>query len=193
MNGNLVVSEGTAPYAWQEWVLASSTPITNQTECTDCGYVWNNLLSKCMNGTQTVTSCYSQAHWSTFSTGTSITPPFQFPIRVIDVNEIFVVIDSLDSMPYCLPTSINKLSTFTFNLYPNPTNGNVTIEMNNNLNEQLTLKVFNIIGDEVFISLLKNEKKQSFDLRGLANGLYFVKISGNKFNKIEKLIIQKMY
>jgi hypothetical protein len=68
----------------------------------------------------------------------------------------------------------------------------MTVEMSNNPNEHLTLKIYNIIGEAVFETLMDNRLKQSFELKDMANGLYFVKISGNNFNKIEKLIIQKM-
>jgi len=88
-------------------------------------------------------------------------------------------------------TNIKEVSDFTFDLYPNPTSGSITIEMSNYISEKLTLKVFNIIGDEVFNMPLKNEKMQSFNLSSFANGLYFVKIFGNNFNKTGKFIIQK--
>ena len=84
------------------------------------------------------------------------------------------------------------MPTFTINLYPNPTNGKVTLEMSNYPYEVLTMKVYNILGEMIFDTPLGIERQQTFDFKRFANGLYYVKISGNKLNKIEKLLIQKI-
>ena len=366
--GNIFVSGGTAPYSWQEWAPADTTPITNQTECTACGYTWNSLVNQCLNGMSPATSCNNPPHWSTFATGSFLPPSAQFPLRVIDTNGRSVIIDSLGSLSYCgqcetvyltitnitnagclgssngsfsasvsggippykltlklagntiafynnvtsmqtftglaagnytlniidndscmkstaiiisvnpLPgpagnisgpsvvnqgqtgvsysvpiisnatsyvwtfpqgvtivsgnntnsivvnfsansasgiitvygnnscgygvsspvfpvtilTGIDNVPPFVINFYPNPTNGTITIEMNNNPNEPLTMNVYNIIGELIFKTPLANEHQQSFNFKGFANGIYYLKISGTKFNKIEKLIIQKI-
>ncbi len=93
--------------------------------------------------------------------------------------------------PITVLTDIDEVPEFYFNLYPNPTNGIVTVEMSSIPNERLTLKVYNIVGELLFEAALNNEKRQSFHLNNFANGLYYVNIMGNKFHKIEKLIIQK--
>ena len=93
--------------------------------------------------------------------------------------------------PVTMVTGIDEVSVFNFNLYPNPANDIITIEMNNYTNDKLTMKIYNIVGELVFEKPLNTEKRQSFHLNNFANGLYSVNITGNKFNKIEKLIIQK--
>jgi len=54
------------------------------------------------------------------------------------------------------------------------------------------MKVYNILGEMIFDTPLGIERQQTFDFKRFANGLYYVKISGNKLNKIEKLLIQKI-
>jgi gliding motility-associated-like protein len=80
-NGDLTVTGGTGPYTWQNWQPASSTPITNQTQCEACGYTWFAgipfvLPAQCQNAMlQQVTACNTPAGWVTVGTGTTITPP----------------------------------------------------------------------------------------------------------------------
>jgi len=93
--------------------------------------------------------------------------------------------------PVTVVTGIDEQSAFTVSLYPNPTNGSVTVEMNNNTNDNLTMKIYNIVGKLVFEKSLNNELRQTFQFDNFADGLYYVNFLGNKFNKIEKLIIQK--
>ena len=83
-NGNITVSGGTGPYTWQ----SQSTTL----DCSSCP------LGQCMppicNGTNVTT-------WTTFTTGTTATPPGTYPIRVKDVNNNILVINSLGSLPFC--------------------------------------------------------------------------------------------
>lgn len=72
-NGDLTVSGGVGPYTWAEYIPASSTPITNSTECASCGYTW--FFGSCLNGATPVTDCNTPAYWSNFGTGTTVTPP----------------------------------------------------------------------------------------------------------------------
>lgn len=72
-NGQMIVSGGVAPYTWAYYSPASSTPITNQTECQNCGYTW--FFGQCLNGFIPVTSCSTPAGYINFATGTTAPPP----------------------------------------------------------------------------------------------------------------------
>lgn len=103
-NGDLTVTNGTGPYTWEEEVT-TTTPITNQTECQDCGYTWVGFgpLGDCFDGgvggTQ-VTDC-STTGWSVYATGTTTTPPGSLPIQVTDDAGASVIITDLSSLPAC--------------------------------------------------------------------------------------------
>ncbi len=103
-NGDLTVTNGTGPYTWQEEV-AVSTPITNETECTACGYTWFGVgpLGQCLDGgiggTQ-VNNCNSTS-WVTYTTGSTTTPPGTQPIQVIDNTGATVIINDISSLPAC--------------------------------------------------------------------------------------------
>ncbi|MFM6934635.1 MAG: gliding motility-associated C-terminal domain-containing protein [Flavobacteriales bacterium] len=72
-NGQFTVSGGVGPYTWSNYVPATNTPITNQTECQNCGYTW--FFGQCLNGFTPVTACSSPAAYVNFATGTTVTPP----------------------------------------------------------------------------------------------------------------------
>jgi gliding motility-associated-like protein len=72
-NGSVSVSGGVAPYNWSYYQAAQSTPITNQTECTTCGYTW--FFGQCLNGVFPVTSCNTPAQWINFATGANASVP----------------------------------------------------------------------------------------------------------------------
>lgn len=71
-------------------------------------------------------------------------------------------------------------------VYPNPTKGKVRINLPPYLKD-LSLKVFSLTGQPLFSSKISTEKE--IDLSGLANGIYFFKISNNNKYWSGKLII----
>jgi gliding motility-associated-like protein len=81
-NGFLTVTGGVGPYTWQYWAPAQTTNITNQTECQACGYTWT--FGTCLNGMFPVTTCNTPAGWVTWATGTTVAPPPNYPIQVLD-------------------------------------------------------------------------------------------------------------
>jgi gliding motility-associated-like protein len=72
-NGDLTVSGGTGPYTWYEWTTTTLTPTTSA-ECTTCGGFWNPGIPPIIPPSCSVPSC-TVAGWSSFGTGTTITPP----------------------------------------------------------------------------------------------------------------------
>jgi gliding motility-associated-like protein len=72
-DGTISVSGGVGPYTWQQWVPSQTVTITNQAQCESCGYSWT--FGQCLNGFFPATSCTQPAGWSTFTTGTTVTPP----------------------------------------------------------------------------------------------------------------------
>jgi len=100
-NGDLTVTGGVGPYEWQQWMPATSTPITNQTQCVACGYTW--VFGNCLDGIVPVTTCNTPAGWQTFATGSTVPPPANWPIQVFDSNTNSTVESSYASIPECIP------------------------------------------------------------------------------------------
>jgi gliding motility-associated-like protein len=117
-NGDLTVTGGVGPYTWYEWIPAQSTPITNQTECQNCGYTW--FFGTCLDGMIPVTTCDSPAQWSQFATGSTVTPPSNWPVMVNDASTNSSELADYVSIPACVPcdtiiinvTNINNVSCY---------------------------------------------------------------------------------
>ncbi len=103
-----------------------------------------------------------------------------------------------------LPLSVNdNISNtipehyFLANNYPNPFNPNTVIEYSIPTEEMVTLKVYNIIGQEV--ASLKNEVQKAGTYRvhfdgssakgGLASGIYFYRLQAGNFNQVKKMML----
>lgn len=92
-------------------------------------------------------------------------------------------------------SEVSEIETLDINklyVYPNPTNKEININVNLNLTENLELKVFDVVGKEVFkkdiignLGINKYEINQS-----LKQGIYYVSLFGQNFSSTQKLIIQ---
>lgn len=84
--------------------------------------------------------------------------------------------------------SVNNKSSL-FKLYPNPSNGEFTIELFNKSEENL-LRIYSIKGQLIKEQLIvKNRLK--YNGNELPNGIYFIELSNSKGRSVEKLVIQR--
>lgn len=83
-----------------------------------------------------------------------------------------------------IPTAV---STASFIIYPNPTNGDITlVQKSENLVDLVNVEIFNINGAKVMNSTLIGEKQHVFNTSSLPSGIYFVKIvAGNQVENIK--------
>jgi hypothetical protein len=78
--------------------------------------------------------------------------------------------------------------------YPNPFNPSTEIRFNIPLTENVTLKVYNVLGN-VITTLFDNqllsagEHSVSFNASNIANGIYFYSLQSGKFKAINKMIL----
>jgi gliding motility-associated-like protein len=107
-NGDLSVSGGVGPYTWYEFVPPTSTPITNQTQCEDCGYIWFPAFPPFVPSAycadlmfNTVTSCPMPGYWAQFGTGSTVNPPTHFPIEIIDAGGASVIVNDINDLQPC--------------------------------------------------------------------------------------------
>ncbi|MDD3878127.1 MAG: gliding motility-associated C-terminal domain-containing protein [Bacteroidales bacterium] len=110
-NGDITVSGGIGPYIWEEFLPASSTPITNQAECVGCGFQWVPLMNQCLNGVVPVTTCDVPAHFAQFATGTTVTPTVNYPLQVTDSQGNMATINDFSLLDECLPCPPISIST----------------------------------------------------------------------------------
>src|SRR5690554_2269919 len=93
----------------------------------------------------------------------------------------------------CFATSstdnFNKLST---KIYPNPNNGNFTVEFGSNISEKVNISVFDIKGRKIFEQTYSSAEKssQNINLNHVLSGVYFVKINNGATSEVQKIIIR---
>jgi hypothetical protein len=77
-----------------------------------------------------------------------------------------------------------------FDIYPNPSDGIINVDLGNNANNNIVLEVFNINGELIISEIFKVNEDIRIDLSESSNGLYLVNISfdGNLYS--EKFIIK---
>jgi len=79
--------------------------------------------------------------------------------------------------------------------YPNPFNPVTTIEFHLPRDTHVTLKIFNILGEEITTllsaSLLAGSHSIEFDATQLASGIYFYRLEAEDYIKIRKMILMR--
>jgi hypothetical protein len=84
-------------------------------------------------------------------------------------------------------TSISTInSPNAFEVYPNPANEKINIESNYNFDE---LFIFDHQGKELLSKSNLNLRAYSFDVSGLSNGFYQIKIGNKKAYTFQKFLI----
>jgi len=79
------------------------------------------------------------------------------------------------------------LSQFKVNIYPNPTDGILYIELNKNYS-YLSISLKNLVGEEILSSYFSNVDHIDLELSHLKAGLYFIQISIDNQTAVFKII-----
>ena len=91
------------------------------------------------------------------------------------------------------PSSI-KENTFNGNvsIYPNPTNGIFTIEMNDVEKDVYTIKITNVLGQKVFTTSqsVNGIYKENIDLSTFQKGVYLIEIKNSTATITERIIVE---
>ena len=126
--------------------------------------------------------------WSTSATTSVIvispTVTTNYSVTGTDANGCSNSASVTQSVSVC--TGIQNLNNELTNVYPNPSNGLITIEVLTPSN----ILILDVLGKNVYTKLLENGKHQ-INLSEFSKGLYLMKISSeNNVNKTVRLIIQ---
>jgi len=99
-----------------------------------------------------------------------------------------------DEMMLSINTGIGEnLAGFDIHVFPNPNSGNFILELNGNRNENISIRIFNALGDEVYT-------KENIEINGsyaenlildVEQGIYYIRIEGDELLINKKVIIQK--
>jgi hypothetical protein len=79
--------------------------------------------------------------------------------------------------------------------YPNPFNASTNIEIRNPKKEYVTLKVFNVLGEEVAVlvssQLVAGSHRFEFDASNLPSGVYYYQLKAGKYCTVKKMVLLK--
>ncbi len=98
--------------------------------------------------------------------------------------------DVTDNLTITLPSQYDLLQN-----YPNPFNPNTTIEFALPKSAFVTLKVYNLLGEEV-VTLVEEQRtagihKFNWDASGLASGVYLYRLEAGEFVQSKKLVLMR--
>lgn len=89
-----------------------------------------------------------------------------------------------------IPTTITNQYTTDFNIYPNPTNGLATLQFSN-LQDEITIQLFNSIGQQLVHQSCSSITTTSFDLSAYNQGIYQIVVFNKKGAFIRAQLIKK--
>ncbi len=87
---------------------------------------------------------------------------------------------------------IDKTTQSIIKFYPNPSNGLVYIEIQNNQKEKLSVEIYNIHGQFIYskqFNVCSDRIVKQVDLSNYSKGIYFIKVGVNDIIKVGKIII----
>jgi len=104
--------------------------------------------------------------------------------------------------PYCLNPSLPSAAATedkipvnseqsSFNVYPNPTSGNFTLELNGDFpSSSATIEILGIWGEKVLTKVLTGDRKCEFSLSDRPSGIYFIRVISGSNAASAKIIKQ---
>ena len=136
----------------------------------------------------TTTNCTRQTVTGTSYTITGLEEESQYVVYVQAVCAEGIVSDWTSGVDFTTETQgIEDVDNAAITLYPNPASSTVTIEAMNS--EQLTVNIVDMNGRQVYSGNTANGSL-TVDVSGMAQGAYFVRITGERVNAIRKLIVR---
>ncbi len=101
-------------------------------------------------------------------------------------------IETSNTIDFIYSSLSNISQTTNVSVFPNPSNGIFSLEINSESNQALVLELVNIQGQIVFSKELNvfSKYSESFDFSNLAPGIYTMHLTNDNFNEISKIVIQ---
>ncbi|MDO9000114.1 MAG: T9SS type A sorting domain-containing protein [Bacteroidota bacterium] len=170
---------------------------------TDCGANWATVFSQAGAALATspnVTSAFvpNATQWKTVNVAlTSYSNAPQVLVKFVATSDYGnnMYVDNIN-LAQANPTSIknNVSSNVSFDLYPNPTNGETTLNISSVLSGNANVVVINTLGQVVFskqVQLAVGVNTIQLDAKEFASGLYNVMVESNNGSMVKKLTVTK--
>ena len=129
----------------------------------------------------------------------SLSPVTQYECQVKTVCQVEPEITSDWSSSFFFTTYLLKevapeiTSTFEFSFFPNPTNGTFELQGQTSIEQPLSIKVFDILGREVFScqeGMVNGAFNKKIDLTNLASGMYTVKVIHDNIVEANRILVE---
>ena len=103
-------------------------------------------------------------------------------VAYIDVDEV-----------YCGRTSIEEILLSQIDVFPNPSNGLISIAFSKSDNKKYSLELVSLQGQIIYLETINSEENNllELDLSGQEKGVYFLRISTGESQMTKKLIIRQ--
>jgi len=100
-----------------------------------------------------------------------------------EIKMAFITVDE------CVGINEFQVSSFRFQVYPNPNRGVFILEIYDLRFTSYDLKVFDVLGREVLKSKIVNRKSE-IDLSAYPKGMYYIRIISDKGQVLKKIVLQ---
>ncbi len=146
------------------------------------------------NGSSQYTDEQGEALFRQIAPGNNIS--FKLSIdEYFDYDSVLNVVDQ-DVVFYARmssTTGITEVNKQNIKIYPNPSNGQFTIEISDLVDENCTIKIFNVIGSNVYTKEFSGKSliKEVIDITQYAKGMYFVSVETDNGSILSKRMLVK--
>jgi hypothetical protein len=113
--------------------------------------------------------------------------PYGFSIAEVEVYSMDSATGECPGGPSLIR---NHEQGIRLSIYPNPTHNIINLDFGDDTGCKKNIQVFDVYGNLVYSELI-NQSSSRIDLDGLANGIYFIRISNDNFLVTEKIIKMK--
>jgi hypothetical protein len=131
--------------------------------------------------------------WQTFSITTFSDPNWKFDnmvLRLYNPEEHDVFINIANPCIELMPVSTEELKKNSFSIYPNPTTGQLTIQFGSALEQDISLKVLDILGKELNNGFIqKGSSSHNFSIVEMA-GIYIIQLTDSNGNMSQRKVIK---
>lgn len=113
--------------------------------------------------------------------GSNVAPPYYFNGKIDEVAMWNRSLSSVEISDLCSSSldnnEINKNNSLPVTLFPNPTENELTIQLNNRVEQVMKIEILNELGQ--IVHNMDITKTTTIPVTHLADGMYFVRITGN--------------
>ncbi|MGL5891758.1 MAG: T9SS type A sorting domain-containing protein [Bacteroidia bacterium] len=123
--------------------------------------------------------------WQQYSVVVNLCTNCRSTEPVIEITED----SNAPSMEYLLSTRTSVATESAFNVYPNPSNGNFTVQLDA-VADNATAELYNALGERIQTVNISNTSTVVFNNENLAKGIYLIRIINGESVSAKQIIIE---